>query len=221
MLELILPGCDKAKHTLQLYTANDCHEHKDVTCALMMQSVVDCDNQEFLQERIDNARHTNMTKKSALRAQISLMLDAIQKDLDDMQMKSVPSCIRIASCGHIFSAVPLLYEFMTSGFKCPLCRHGSGQIIDHAAQTVSPSNMQADLWHILCVLCECVRRPCENAQEQELRQVVIDSFNSAMFPTSPGEFTIFVVSTHSFPYHLASTSNQFAVHSSDHSTPGG
>jgi len=220
MLELILPGCDNAKHTLQVYTANDCQQHKDVTCALMMQSVVECDNQEFLQQRIDNARHINLSKNSTLQTRISLMLDGIQKDLGDMQMKYVPVCIRIASCGHIFSAVPLLYEFTTRGFRCPLCRHGSGQIIDQAAQTAAPGNIQPNLWRILCVLCECARLPGENTREEEFRQAVIDSFNSGMIPTFHGELTVFVVVTNSLSFNLG-PSDMFPVHSSDHSTPGG
>jgi len=65
-------------------------------------------------------------------------------------------CLKVTACGHQFSGLPLLYAFMTSGFKCPICRCGGNAQINIAAK--EPEGMCPKMWMVLCLLCDVVRK---------------------------------------------------------------
>jgi len=71
------------------------------------------------------------------------------------QMQNV-GCLCVTGCGYSFSGLPLLYTFMTSGFKCPICRFGGNAQIDIAA--APPQNFCAIVWEAMCVLSNVVRK---------------------------------------------------------------
>jgi len=121
------------------------------TCALIMGNYWDHDDKSFLRDKIALLERDVYAKATKLFA-LSLwkMLPGMIEDLQDI------GCLRVARCGHKFSGIPLLYNMMTSGFKCPICRFEGNADINLDAMVQGDFPLQ--LWEILCVLYKVVRK---------------------------------------------------------------
>ena len=74
-------------------------------------------------------------------------LDMIQ-DYMSIGMENMEP-IRLASCGHKFSAIPFLYNIIVNTFNCPLCRQGPGIPVNIQQQHVE--NIPDQIWNCLCL----------------------------------------------------------------------
>ena len=125
MKVVLLPGAERATDMLELYDTSTCSPHCDITCALTLCSVVECDARDFLRERLGSCgpmcsdgqgvEHPDSAEPDAK------SLQKAQHELARLDVPQMPVCIRIAACGHVFSAAPLLYELLSRAFRCPLC----------------------------------------------------------------------------------------------------
>ena len=146
MKVILLPEEHTVDSTLVVYGRNECEKFQDVQCVLMQQSVVDGDDmQEFLRQRIENTvveQSENTGQHDSESERRKHVLDLVSL----LNMTQMPVCIQIHKCQHVFSAIPLLYHFITGGFSCPLCRHGGGIALSHV---VCPDNLNTELWQVL------------------------------------------------------------------------
>jgi len=108
-------------------------------CPLVMDDLWSNDDQKFLTDKL----HILVAGASASEEECATALEYIAG------VKNM-GCMKIKGCGHGFCAIPLLYAFMTSCFKCPVCRFGNKATIDIAAK--KPYNMPNAAWESLCIL---------------------------------------------------------------------
>ena len=74
--------------------------------------------------------------------------------------------LQLQACSHVFAATELLFLLALRGFRCPVCRQGSGDRMD-LAHAAAPAEVQAELWTCLCELATAARRRHEAEQAQE------------------------------------------------------
>jgi len=122
-----------------------------VECVLTMASCWDHDDKAFLRSKI------YMLEGDVYAKATKVMNSAAWKLLRTIvdQTKDV-GCLKVTTCGHQFAGLPLLYAFLTTGFKCPICRFGGNVQIDISAKV--PDGMCPKMWMVLCVLCDVVRK---------------------------------------------------------------
>jgi len=65
-------------------------------------------------------------------------------------------CLSVTGCGHKFSGLSLLYIFMTTGFKCHICRYRDNAEVYITA--TPPKVLCTQVWEAMCVLCNVVRK---------------------------------------------------------------
>ena len=141
-------------------------------CALTMSSPWDHDDRAFFNENI-----RRLEQQFALAGLLFVNGQNERNRWGDLcaAVKSLPNigCVRISGCGHSFCAVPLIYTFMTSGFKCPICRFGGNQAVDLSAEC--PANFACATWECLCVLAHFSRK-----HDVHLRQVEENTLHSQL-----------------------------------------
>jgi len=125
-----------------------------VVCPLTMTSPWLHDDKNFFHERIEKLQEDKFAMATGL----------IQNKLWKKLLKLVPKmkdigCLQITACGHCFAGVPLLYAFMTTGFKCPICRFGGNAKveIDPENTPILPAVVCVNVWRGLCLLAHVVR----------------------------------------------------------------
>jgi hypothetical protein len=76
--------------------------------------------------------------------------------------------LQLQACSHVFAAAELLFLLALRGFRCPVCRQGSGDRVD-LAHAQAPAGVQEELWGCLRELATAARRrhESEHAQEEE------------------------------------------------------
>lgn len=76
--------------------------------------------------------------------------------------------LQLEACSHVFAAAELLFLLALRGFRCPVCRQGSGDRVD---LTLAPAHagVPAELWGCVRALATAARRrhEAEHAQEEE------------------------------------------------------
>ena len=147
-IELILPGSDVEDKLLIISQKKSC-KIDDNICVLTMENVNLCDDVSYLSDIVKNIKNMSITN----------YLHEISSEI-----KNIGS-IKIIKCGHHFSGVPILYEFMTKKFKCPICRFGSEKEID--LKENRPSTIAPNMWTLLCKIAEITR---ENDKKQRLEE---------------------------------------------------
>jgi len=139
-------------------------------CALTMSSPWNHDDREFFNENI-----RRLVQQFALAGLLFVQGQNERNRWGDLcaAVGSLPNigCVSICGCGHSFCAVPLIYTFMTSGFKCPICRFGGNQAVDLYAEC--PENFASATWECLCVLAHFSRK-----LDVHLRQVEENTLHS-------------------------------------------
>jgi hypothetical protein len=152
-MQILLPGVD-TKDVLQLV------EDIETICVLTMEDVNVCDNVKFLHDIVgaDNGNVKYKEEIEAITRNIPVSCDGLRG-------------IQFVQCKHVFSAVPLLYNIMTTCFKCPICRCGSSAIID--IENAKPKNLEYDVWNTLCVISSIVRRRHQDDRAEEENSVDI------------------------------------------------
>ena len=172
-VDVVLPGC-LLQGGLQVFDASDCAAFSDTPCSLMLQSVVVCDNHEFLLERLATMtaelQHGQDKPQQAALQGPSGALKIIGQDIQALcepEEAGKITCAKITGCGHVFSAIPLLYAFVSQGFSCPLCRYGGGQSVDTSDVSYAPANLSAVLWRILCGLGNHASKRAQSLESQE------------------------------------------------------
>jgi hypothetical protein len=120
-------------------------------CVLTMENCWEHDDKAFFRDQIARLERDVFAKATKLFGLCSWSaLPAMVEGLRDI------GCLRVAGCGHKFSGIPLLYTFMTSGFKCPICRFGGNADINLGEMV--RGDFPAAVWEVLCVLCTVVRK---------------------------------------------------------------
>mgnify|MGYP000589608738 CR=1 FL=1 len=157
-MDIILPGTltvDK----LIYYTGKHAEIHKECVCSLTMENVLSCDAVDFLNDQIrcKIADPNNDLQTHKL----------YQDTLKDLKELIFCGCIKIEKCGHIFAAVPILFEIMTRCFKCPICRSGSSNVVDTTCIEKAPDNMNLNLWRILSIISRHVKIEQKKQEESE------------------------------------------------------
>jgi len=138
-------------HKPKVSSQNECMSNCDEDCVLTLSSCWKHDDKKFVKNKIQLLEKDVYATASKLTATTSWtkLLDVVQ------QMCNV-GCLSIVACGHKFSGVPLLYTFMTTGFKCPICRFGDNVEIDITSST--PDKLCPNVWTTMCMLADVVRK---------------------------------------------------------------
>jgi hypothetical protein len=140
--------------------------NEEEQCPLVMHDLWSNNDQEFLTDKL----HILVGAASASEDECA----TAQKHIDSVKNMG---CMQIKGCGHRFCAVPLLYTFMTSCFKCPVCRFGNKATIDISAK--KPNNMPNAAWQCLCILSKlssiCVKKERIAIENMEIMEVAQDS----------------------------------------------
>ena len=116
-------------------------------CVLTLSSCWEHDDASFLTSKIQ------LLEEDARAVATKLLHTETWKTLQDLVQKmQAVGCLSVTGCCHKFSGLPLLYIFMTTGFKCLICRYGNNATINI---TAPPSNhLCANVWEAMCVLCK-------------------------------------------------------------------
>jgi len=149
---LVLPGLEEGD---AIETDPDLGTEQH-TCPLTLHDAAACDTHAFLQEMLLLCESAATWR--CVRARALLLA----------HQKHWPACLppaRIAACGHVFAALPLLYAVMEGGFRCPMCRGGSNERV-HLTRAATPG-LAPELWELLCLLCTEARRRALLAQLAE------------------------------------------------------
>lgn len=93
-------------------------------------------------------------------------LDDIEKYIVE-NMEDLPP-VYFAQCGHEFSAIPLIFNIIINTVKCPICRAGSGGVVNLEVETVE--NIPQEIWNCLRMLGEYVRQRHKEERELENEQ---------------------------------------------------
>ena len=140
--------------------------NEEEQCPLVMDDLWSNDDQEFLTDKL----HILVGAASASEEECA----SAQKYIDSVKNMG---CMQIKGCGHRFCAIPLLYTFMTSCFKCPVCRFGNKAAIDISA--TKPYNMPNASWECLCILSKlssiCVKKGRIASENVAIMEVAQDS----------------------------------------------
>lgn len=94
--------------------------------------------------------------------------------LDMPALEQRAACVRqhaplqLQACSHVFAATELLFLLALRGFRCPVCRQGSGDRVD-LAHAEGPAGVQSELWACVRELATAarLRHEAEHAQEEE------------------------------------------------------
>jgi len=126
-------------------------QQADDNCVLTLSSCWHHDDSKFMHSKVqllEKDAYAVATKLMATESWTNL-LQIIQNTRD-------VGCLRVVGCGHQFSGLPLLYTFMATGFKCPICRFGGNAEIDITAP--APSTLCPNVWTTMCLLANVVRK---------------------------------------------------------------
>jgi len=111
-------------------------------CPLVIEPLWSHDDHKFLASKLAMFKDCYVGS-SADRREVHAALALMPTDI---------GCLQISGCGHVFCAVPLLYLFATSSFRCPVCRFGSNTKIDMSGP--SPAHMPSGVWTALNVMAK-------------------------------------------------------------------
>jgi len=174
-------------------------QQADDNCALTLSSCWHHDDGKFMRSKVQ------LLEKDAYAVATKLMATENWTDLlQIIQNTRDVGCLRVVGCGHRFSGLPLLYTFMTTGFKCPICRFGGNAEIDITAPT--PSALCPNMWTTMCLLANVVRKRdvLEKNNEERMLSVQISRQAIAVVYHSMPWVILFVLYKESTPT-MAST----------------
>jgi len=145
-------------------------------CPLVLEHLWSLDDKTFLRNKLAIVQAKNIGTHSDY-SQVELGLGLIKHNM---------GCLKITGCGHVFCAVPLLYMFVTSSFRCPVCRFGNSARVDMSQKR--PRNLPQGVWQTLSVLSKLAaqREICEqlDTMNSNLEEITQQSFMDiyAMIP---------------------------------------
>jgi len=141
-------------------------QSEDDDCALTLASCWEHDDREFMRNKI------LLLTSDVFAVGTNLMRTESWKNIPAsiMRMRDT-GCLCVMGCGHKFSGVPLLYTFMTMGFKCPICRFGGNATIDIEAPP--PPSLCAETWKVMCYLANVVRKRDKLEKYNEERRLAM------------------------------------------------
>jgi len=126
-------------------------QQDDDNCVLTLSSCWHHDDSKFIHSKVQ------MLEKDTYAVATKLMeTESWTNLLKIIKNTREVGCLRVVGCGHQFSGLPLLYAFMATGFKCPICRFGGNAEIDITAP--APSTMCPNVWTTMCLLANVVRK---------------------------------------------------------------
>lgn len=119
------------------------NEHDD-DCVLTLSSCWEHDDKGFMLSKMQ------LLEKDTLVSTTKLLQCESWTTLPDLieQMQDV-GCLSVTGCGHKFSGLSLLYIFMTTGFKCLICRYGDNAKVD--ITVTPPKVLCTKVWEAMCV----------------------------------------------------------------------
>jgi len=136
-------------------------------CVLTLASCWEHDDKEFMRSKVQ------MLAKDVFAVATNLMRTETWKNLPDtiVRMRDT-GCLCVLGCGHKFSGVPLLYAFVTMGFKCPICRFGGNATVDIDAPPPLP--LCAETWEVMRALANVVRKRDKLEKYNQERMMAIE-----------------------------------------------
>ena len=69
--------------------------------------------------------------------------------------------------------MPLIYNLVTTCFKCPVCRGGSNKVVD-IESSKTPHNIETRIWSLLCALAKIYRKQIKLEEDEVNRDLVLD-----------------------------------------------
>ena len=162
--ELALPGLESTD-IIVLYDKGEKYNttDKNENCPLTMEGIGECNPDTFLQDilKTELVNHPELDNERKL-----LLLRRIKK---------VKKCsvAEFKECKHSFSAMPLIYNLVTTSFKCPVCRGGSNKVVDIESNK-TPNSVDPDIWSLLCEMAKIYRKQDKIEEEQQNRDVMLD-----------------------------------------------
>jgi len=161
MRTCVLPGLDK---TDALTFDSTCVDGD--MCVLTMESVVLADTRAAAQMYVKQEQLPGDKKEELLTEARALP-----------QLKP----IRIKACSHVFSAMELLVLVSTRGFRCPVCRHGSGREVQLGHTMGHFRDFPREVWRFLCELASVTRArlwlEAEREAEREMAELRVLELN--------------------------------------------
>jgi len=145
-------------------------------CPLVLEHLWSLDDKKFLRNKLAIVQAKNIGTYSDY-SQVELGLGLIKHNM---------GCLKITGCGHVFCAVPLLYMFVTSSFRCPVCRFGNSARVDMSQKP--PPNLPQGVWETLSVLSKLTAqreiREQLDTMNNNLEEITQESFMDiyAMIP---------------------------------------
>lgn len=124
-------------------------EREEFVCPLTHQSLTEFNSADFLKEmfNVSYIGPENMRKRSREAEEFCSVAQGVGSD----------RCVaRIRGCNHEFCLLPFLYHVMTSGFTCPLCRHGSNSTV-LITDDQRPSALDKKMWKCMCKISAYAR----------------------------------------------------------------
>ena len=147
MRTCVLPGLEKTDAMCFDSTCGD-----GDTCVLTMESVVLGDTSATAQMYVKQEQLPEGKREEML-----------------TEAKALPQLkpIRIKACSHVFSAMELLVLVSTRGFRCPVCRHGSGREVQLEHAMGHFRDFPREVWRFLCELASVTRARLKLESERE------------------------------------------------------
>ena len=158
---MLLPGLAKGDE-VRLYDHSDADTQADTQCSLTLDKIAECNPTEQLHEHL--TRHVAAAGDEPL--------------LDEACRRPLPRGIQLQQCGHQFSALPFLVHVMTTTFRCPICRAGSGRAIN---LDKGCPRLPSALWQVLCRSARAMRLETQREQEQEDRQALLQELDLDLY----------------------------------------
>jgi hypothetical protein len=149
-IELVLPGLNKDDILVFVSAAG-------LQCPLTLEIVDECNTVDFINDllKAQQDRYTNNV------ADINQLINLVVPGLENMK------ALQFKKCKHTFSAVPLIYNILTTSFKCPVCRSGSSVSVDTTETAFKPQHINIATWNILCGMAMITSIGSQKEQESE------------------------------------------------------
>lgn len=152
-----LPGCPRDK----LCFMSGPKQHQ--CCVLSM---------EAASEECSNRALMDLVAQEREAADSTLDVQAVETNAQNVR-RHAP--LQLSGCQHVCSPVKLLFLLALRGFRCPVCRQGSGDQVDISC-TVAPPEIQPELWTSVCALATAARKRVHVEEEEEEEREVMRLF---------------------------------------------
>ena len=161
---MLLPGLESGDEICILPSDSD--DVNEKTCPLTFEPFSSFNTKNFF---LDLHEMLFVTSNNRKRVRMDLKLANLIEN-----MSEEPAVAHMDTCKHSFSLFPFLFHVMTSsaGFRCPICRHGSGNIMS-LDRTIAFDQIKPTTWQCLCELAKLHREKSKHEEAlEEMNQLL-------------------------------------------------